>query len=253
MSHARHILLLLALFAPFTNRMLAKDEPAPGRAKPASCDETIASRMERLQQLPQDADPLRPPQARPSIDRKLSIDFSFGQPADTAFEFLGDASGVEIILPRGRFRDRRVKLDRQELTIDEALSIVCAQAGLDWDTDGYIIYVGSAGDLRRFRRLVSTRDTRRDHYPEEIAQSLQKRVSFDFDDTVLESAIGWLSQMIDVPMRLAPDAKLPKQRLWFTASVPADIALDLMSIKYGFTWSIEPDGAILLRYLPDEL
>ena len=252
MKHSRRMLLLCALFVPFAVPMLAGDEAASGRDEPAPADERIASRSERLHQLPQNADPLVPERARPNIERRLSIDFSFGQPADSAFEFLGDASGVEIILARGRFRDRRVKLGPQDLRIDEALSVVCAQAGLDWDTGGYIIYVGSEGDLRRFRRLVSTRDARRKEYPKRIAQSLQKRVGFDFHGTKLENAIGWLAEMIDVPARLAPDAELRGQRLWFTASVPADIALDLISIRYGLTWSIEPDGAILIRNLPDE-
>lgn len=215
----------------------------------------IAKRAERLKLLARNADPIIPKRLRPDINRKHSVDFTFGQPIRSAFEFLSDLYRVWIVLPPGDLPERRLTFKFTDKTLSEALDIFCEHADWEWDTDGYVIYSGPERAVNEFRRLAAARDERRRNYPAGLARGLQDRMEAEFIRQDLGRGIRMLSTVTTIPMRVG-DAKLATEQVSFSMakvrSLPLDIFLDLLSLKYNLRWDIDDTGTIVIERKPDE-
>jgi hypothetical protein len=225
--------------------------PATRESRKENREDVETSRAERLQELAKNAGPQA---RRPDIERKLSIDFA-NLPARDAFEFLEDAHGVQVFLSQGKFRDRAVNLKIQNQPLRDSLDMVCRQLGLDWDTDGYIIYAAPPATAEQFRRLVGTREERRRNYPQAVTKPLQQRVHLDLVETPMEAAVEFLSSTARIPMRVVDDPRLARRRVWFstgTSGLPLDVVLDLLSAEHSLHWSVGDTGIIVIKYVPRE-
>ena len=217
-----------------------------------------AGRVERLKLLAKSDDPNAPERLRrPDVDRRGSVDFAFGQPIRSAFEFLSDVYRVHIVLPPGDFDEQRLTFQFSDKTLAEQLDIFCEHAGWEWDTDGYVIYAGPEPAVKQFRRLVATRDERRRICPPGIARRLQNRVEVEFFKQPLDASLRWLAAATSVTIG-AVDPDLSAVQITFSSSrtgslpLPLDVTLDLLSLKYDLKWHIDDTGTVIVAQKPAE-
>ncbi|MBW3538798.1 MAG: hypothetical protein KY476_00870 [Planctomycetes bacterium] len=254
MKPSRFACLAVALLALVWSDETWSAEPAPAAAKAEDRDEIVAAREKRLQQLEKNWGKLLPGGLRPVVGRKLTIEF-VEQPVVDAFEFLGAAYRVQILLSRGEFRVRKLnsKIDLKPLR--DVLDALATQLELDWDTDGYAIYVGEQSAVRTFRRLIETRDERRRKCPVAVAGRLQEPLDLECVDLPLEHTVEFIASAMQLSMRLDQDPKLPKLQISFATrpgGLPTDVVLDLLSIRYDLRWEVDDAGTVIIKRVVEE-
>jgi type II secretory pathway component HofQ len=178
-----------------------------------------------------------------SLSDQTVLDFP-DTPLRDVLDYLCDLHSVHIVTAP-EFEETPISGALGRAKFDWALSLLLFRAGLTWDTDGEVIYVGTDRDVAEFCRRTEGRRQKRATYPHEIAGKLTKPVEVYFVETTLAEAVAALAEKSNVRIEITSDQLAAKQLTLATGELPLDVALDLLCLRTNATWRLEADKVVL--------
>jgi hypothetical protein len=165
-------------------------------------------------------------------------------PLGDVLDFFCDLHSV-YIMTEPEFEQAPVSGELMRANFGWALSLLLFRAGLTWDTDGEVIYVGSDRVIAESRQRMEGRRKKRAAYPREIAGKLTKPIrAYSLETTVIETVAG-LSEKNDIRIEITSDQLAAKQLTRMSGKLPLDVVLDLVCLRAHATWRLDGVKVVL--------
>jgi hypothetical protein len=142
-------------------------------------------------------------------------------------------------------RSHPITANLSRINFGWGLSLVVFRAGVTWDTDGEVIYVGTHEDVAEFRRHTDGRSKRRAAYPREIADRLTHPVRTYLIKTKLPEAAAEFARESGVRIEIISDALHERQITLATGELPLDVILDLVCLHTDANWQTESNKVVI--------
>jgi hypothetical protein len=118
------------------------------------------------------------------------------------------------------------------------LTVALLEAGLTWDTDGELVFVGTTQQAATFRARAARRAQRREQVSAEIAKALCAPVDLSLQLSSRGEIADWLRNH-----RVSHAADfLAKPVTIELTNVPLEAALDVLTLQLGLDWSVGANG-----------
>lgn len=199
-----------------------------------------------------------PPKAREALDeidiqmllatRRISFDFVDTPVADVV-AFLQDLLGVNVIVaPRAR-RGARITLKANDMRAASALEWIARLCGGHCQVEHEAVSIAAGGPHGPAAgRLIKDVDTLR------ILKALKtKRISFDFVDTPLRDALGFVGAHLGTQIVLPPWVPKDAAITLRARNMTAGSALHWMAALAGCTLEVRDEAVFINRPQPREL
>lgn len=216
----------------------AREQVAALEKEKARVEKELAAAKARLESLEKKAGAADPDAAvrKKLAAQKLTLNFA-DTPLEEVVAFLQDLTGLNVVIARPR--DTKIVLRLKDVTVSNALDLICA-AGDDvaWELRGGIIWFVSKRSPPPAPQKVDV--------PADLRAGLDKKVTFNFDETPLEEVAAFLHDLgvANVTLTATARAKQAKVSLRLR-DVTAATALDAVARVNGIVWRAE-SGAIVI-------
>ncbi|GEM_PF-2795003 len=189
-----------------------------------------------------------------SLSATVVADFH-NAPLSHALSFFREMLGVNVVLDpalAGEADARPVRLQAEDVSLRGALERILGPHELAWASLHGAIYVGRGEDLARYKTLKwpSFRSVGSAEDREVVSTLETRKVSFDFENTLLETAANFWRASEGLNIVITPDAKqaAPGKKRTVSLAVnalPLGLALRLVLTPMGLTYRVEKGTLVI--------
>ncbi len=211
----------------------------------AALDATIAGyRHQRIdmQRLQLEDNPLAT-----VLEKDSDTDFSDTRLDDVCAE-LSELHNISIVVAPFEHNDEKINLELSDKSLALTMTLMLAETGLNWKTDGNLVVIGDPATLARFHRESKQRLERRKKYPKTFAAKSRQLLTFDIGDKSVAAILTEIRDKSGVIVRLESGLmQLANRKTGLKLRpLPLDIALDVLAVHLNATWSFGKSGEVVL-------